>query len=399
MKKIISLVLLAITTGCSHLPISEKSETIDSRSSWIAAGRQGSWWIRSRQTESGTCPQVLLDDQPLEMQIRAIPTLTDNSFEDQVCEALVPVGTQKVQLGAQEWRLPLAPKRIVVVGDTGCRIKGKGDKAFIQNCNDQQQAWVFAKVSTAAAKMKPDLVIHVGDYLYREVSCPEGDPRCKGSPYGDTSASWSADFFNASKRLLNASPWIFMRGNHEDCKRAQFGFFRYFGMDSVTSKCIETVEPELFKFQNQSMLMMDSSSLGMLSTSLKNIKTMGLRDTWLLTHRPLLSGDDSVKKEWVGNLSGFSLLLAGHVHQFRITSFENHRPVQIITGNGGTKLEEKPMPDKPGELMNKQILANGFLVLEQNSNQQWRATEYDADGNAQLKCELKGTPANSFQCW
>ena len=63
------------------------------------------------------------------------------------------------------------PQRIVVLGDTGCRLKG----AALQACNDPAQ-WPFPQLAAAAASLKPDLVIHVGDYLYRESACPAGKP-------------------------------------------------------------------------------------------------------------------------------------------------------------------------------------------------------------------------------
>jgi hypothetical protein len=40
-------------------------------------------------------------------------------------------------------------------------------------------------LSKTIAARKPSLVIHVGDYIYRESPCPAGDKGCKGSPYGD----------------------------------------------------------------------------------------------------------------------------------------------------------------------------------------------------------------------
>src|ERR1700741_4107213 len=73
-----------------------------------------------------------------------------------------------------------APERILVLGDTGCRIKG----SLVQPCNEPTQ-WPFAALAQAAAKCKPDLVIHVGDYLYRETPCPAGNTGCAGTPYGD----------------------------------------------------------------------------------------------------------------------------------------------------------------------------------------------------------------------
>ena len=78
--------------------------------------------------------------------------------------------------------LPKAePQRIVVLGDSGCRMK-KADNAW-QACGDAA-AWPFETVANAAAEFKPDLVMHVGDYHYRENACPADVAGCKASPWG-----------------------------------------------------------------------------------------------------------------------------------------------------------------------------------------------------------------------
>ena len=91
---------------------------------------------------------------------------------------------------------------------------------------------LFPSVAAAAAKLKPDLVMHVGDYLYREEPCPPGNAGCAGSPSGDNWPSWNADFFAPAAPLLAAAPWVILRGNHEDCQRAGLGFLRLLGPDA-----------------------------------------------------------------------------------------------------------------------------------------------------------------------
>ena len=122
------------------------------------------------------------------------------------------------------------PSRVVVIGDTGCRIKGTA----VQDCNDPSK-WPFASVASKAAESKPDLVIHVGDYLYREEPCPAGSQAsCGGTPAGDTWAAWNADFFTPAKNLLAAAPWAFARGNHRIVRRCSWrGWFYYPGSPSV----------------------------------------------------------------------------------------------------------------------------------------------------------------------
>ncbi|MBM5658739.1 serine/threonine protein phosphatase, partial [Burkholderia pseudomallei] len=66
--------------------------------------------------------------------------------------------------------LPKAePQRVAIVADTGCRMK-KADNAF-QACSDAT-VWPFATIAASIAKLNPDLLLHVGDYHYRENACP-----------------------------------------------------------------------------------------------------------------------------------------------------------------------------------------------------------------------------------
>ena len=110
-----------------------------------------------------------------------------------------------------------------MLGDTGCKIK-LSDGAF-QRCNDHA-AWPLAAVADAAASVAPDLVIHVGDYLYRENACPAGNAGCAGSPWGYGWDAWEADLFAPAAKLMAVAPWIVVRGNHESCARAGQGWWR-----------------------------------------------------------------------------------------------------------------------------------------------------------------------------
>ena len=44
--------------------------------------------------------------------------------------------------------------------------------------------WPFPKIAATAAAARPDLVIHVGDYHYREAPCPAERAGCANSPSG-----------------------------------------------------------------------------------------------------------------------------------------------------------------------------------------------------------------------
>ena len=92
-----------------------------------------------------------------------------------------------------------------------------------------------AEASLATAR--PDLVIHVGDYHYREDACPAGHAGCAGSPFGYGFDAWNADFFGPAAPLLAAAPWVMVRGNHEDCSRAGEGWFRFLDRAPMEPTC------------------------------------------------------------------------------------------------------------------------------------------------------------------
>ena len=189
-------------------------------------------------TADANCPSLDVDGKPQTMTARAAaqtlplrPTQSKPEFSKPsafpvlVCEAALPAGAKVASAGGHHLPVPLAePKRIVVIGDTGCRLKAS-DNAY-QACNDPGE-YPFARVAAAAAAWKPDLVVHVGDYLYRENPCQAGNAGCAGSVWGYGWDAWNADFFTPGAALLAAAPWAADRGNHESCSRAGQGWWRF----------------------------------------------------------------------------------------------------------------------------------------------------------------------------
>ncbi len=137
--------------------------------------------LRAIVQEGLPCPAVTVDQQAKPMQLRAAGNAQqaqapdknrafDPPFAVASCQLDLPAASQEVLLAGQPLAMPKAQaQRIVLLGDTGCRIKmpanGKGDP--IQDCTSQY-AWPWARIASAAAREKPDLIIHVGDYHYRE---------------------------------------------------------------------------------------------------------------------------------------------------------------------------------------------------------------------------------------
>src|ERR1700744_3361948 len=203
MKKLALAMILAAATAANA------AESI-----WVQATDKG--YEARAVTTAATCPMLRTDAGDTPMQLRAAATA---SFPN-ICAAPIPAGTRKASVEqyfdckdakrdeicdpVMTWHpipVPVAhPQRILVVGDTGCRIKG----ATIQDCNDPDQ-WPFLAVSGAASSLKPDLIIHVGDYLYRENKCPDGNQACAGSPWGDNWTTWKAGFFRPRAQLLSGA--------------------------------------------------------------------------------------------------------------------------------------------------------------------------------------------------
>jgi hypothetical protein len=120
-------------------------------------------------TAAAICPVLRVDRHDVPMTVRfaagTVPlrptaSLPENSkpsaFPVTVCEAMLPTGAKRAVVDSV--RLPVPKRevrRIVVIGDTGCRLKA-ADQAY-QPCNDPAQ-FPFARIAASAARWKPDLV-------------------------------------------------------------------------------------------------------------------------------------------------------------------------------------------------------------------------------------------------
>jgi predicted phosphodiesterase len=363
---------------------------------WVELGPSGAIARVIMDGKTG-CPKMNLDGRSEPMRARVDnPSL---AFPVRVCEAAISQSTKKasIEFGAesQQLVLPVAnPRRILVIGDTGCRIKDTaqlppaervpGGKSEIQDCEDPSK-WPFKQLARSAAAEKPDLVIHVGDYLYRETPCP--DPAKCGNIYGYDWPGWNADFFAPAASLLQAAPWIFVRGNHEDCGRAWQGF--YFFLDprdfSQLSPCASPyTDPYVVKLGSQNFAVLDSAlandvkapedEVKEYSRQLKSIVKQGVDKGWILTHRPIWAfrstgGKQSPLNATLGaawekadlTRSDVSLVLAGHVHLFELLSFAppSKLPPQLVVGDSGTQLAAPLPADLAGSKIAKHVVAKG----------------------------------------
>jgi predicted phosphodiesterase len=273
------------------------------------------------------------------------------------CEAVIPSGAKSASVNDQHLALPKPnPSRIAVIGDTGCRVKGPR----VQDCNDPAK-WPFEVVAGRAAAAKPDLVIHVGDYLYREDKCPDSSGKlCGGSPSGDRWETWAADFFKPAAKLLASAPWVFARGNHEDCTRSWRGWFYYLDPRPPTRACQVYSRPYVVRLGSFEVAVIDTSFASDTKLTRKQVrvyaaqlKSLDVHDAWLVDHHPfwamtIVYGDTApspltapLEAAWEkAKPKGIQLILSGHTHLFEILSFEHGRPPQIVAGDGGTDLAQ-----------------------------------------------------------
>jgi hypothetical protein len=337
----------------------------------------------------------------------------DAGFPVVVCEARAPVKTMELTVaGSPTPVLPKEVRRIVVIGDTGCRLEG----GAVQDCNDPQ-AWPFAAIARRAARHKPDLVIHVGDYYYRETPCPAERTGCGGSPYGDSWTTWLADFFTPAAPLLSAAPWVTVRGNHELCSRGGQLWRRLLDPHFALSDCKALSDPYGLHLGGLNLLVLDSANaddfsapaekVSAYATQLASLLKTASSHAWLLTHRPvwaLAQGKlvgQSINATLQAAIRGqvpaaLDLVLSGHLHDFTSYEFGPERPAQLIVGDSGDTL--LPLAKAPligaqidGIKVRKAFALErfGFFVLERTAVG-WDGTLYDANDAVLARCKLSG---------
>ena len=371
--------------------------------------------------EGARCPRLRVDGKAILMQTRAGP---DEAFANRVCAARLPRRARRIAVAGAALRGPIArPMRLVIFGDSGCRIV----KGLVQNCNDTTAGWPFARVARLAAAQHPDLVIHLGDYYYRESPCPPAMEACAGSPYGDRWPTWKAELFDPAAPLLAAAPWVFVRGNHEDCARGGAGWFRLIdplpplkGIACATSEQtwfapIGGVQLAIFDDAEADDNKPDA---GAEAAASKNILPVldSREPTWLVTHRPLwalshkglsLGGDwgnanvREAVKAWFATPGAdvswrhVSLMLAGHVHNFTSLDFGEARPPELIVGTGGD-VEDPRDPHRPLQLelpvdgVKADAITTGefgYFVFDR-AGADWVGAFHDLDDKVTVRCRL-----------
>ena len=377
---------------------------------WVELGEGTRALARVVVNTPADCPTLEVDGKNIAMAVRApVP----GGFRP-LCEAAIPAGALTAKVKGQTLALPHPdPSRIAVIGDTGCRIKGQQ----IQDCNSE---WPFEHVAKAVAAVQPELVIHVGDYLYREDACPEKDrKKCGGSPHGDNWDTWNADFFKPAAKLLAAAPLALARGNHEDCQRAWRGWFYYLDPRPwQAGPCNAMPPPYLIQLGAFQLIEFDSSAVksntdpAQVKSYAAELASIHAQNAWLVDHHPFwalrpgkngappLAETDALQKAWEqASPKGIGMVLSGHTHVFELLSYGASRPLQIVAGDAGTSLD-KGVPHQVNGVDIYGLMVEqsededefGYTLLEK-SGEGWDLRLKNQKSQQLLQCSIYGRTA------
>lgn len=411
---------------------------------YVVVGASGQ--ALARAVIDGTaCPALSVDGVAQSMALRSAPgaapvrpSQSKPPVFPGVCEGPLRAGARRADVAGVSLPLPVRDiTRVVVLGDTGCRIKAS-DHIF-QDCASPA-SWPFAAIAAQAARERPDLVVHVGDYHYRESACPAG-LGCAGSPWGYGWDAWSADFFVPARALLAAAPWVFTRGNHEECARAGQGWFRLLdaGPFSAARSCDLPAEDAGADFSTPyavplgagwQLIVFDSArasrpldpsqprdahALEQYRRGMAEVARLAAASgmhSIFVSHHPVLGFAVGPSAVYFGTPAllaameplngeryfpaGIELALHGHVHTFEAIDFVSDHPATIVAGHGGDTLDRElppqiaaSYPSAPGVQIRFAAHAHdfGYLLLERRGAD-WSVSARRVDGAVIAQCAL-----------
>lgn len=362
-----------------------------------------------------TCPTLVADDEidlesfPEVMERAAGDFTLPDAFPVRLCEVRLQLPADKLLWSEskvrfagvdQNVRLTSNPKKYLLMGDSGLRVKPKDlglgkckssgyelygipqcDENFTQaDLNSSEVSgdyqslsdWPLQVLQSKAAAEEPDVVVYVGDYLYRQGPCPEasgadcvainGPPTFTTSDldgtvanflpsmWGDNLYGWWADFFYPSMALLHTSPMIAIRGNHESCNRAGPGYFFFLAVQEPPNGtdfknwCVNYSDPFAVPFENEQWLVMDNGAIDPMNGGIDDMNFTpgacpeppadGSTIVPQLTNRHWDSSqsDESIAQQ-IAIYAGQWEYLAGKAATHKTNFFAAHRPVFAVACN------------------------------------------------------------------
>lgn len=378
------------------------------------------------------CPKIEVGSLKTSMTARAIPgglspaNAYDGFADIEVCELdfqLSPATTTgHIVIDGYPQALPTptgAADQMLVIGDTGCRVKVSdshpGTPQWCEGGTLKRGAWGFpALAATATSQTRPDAILHVGDYLYRENTIkPDGD-HCRLSPpdemyrksrgwvdCGYNWDSWQDDFFAPAKTsgILGHAPWIYVRGNHEGCTRAWNGYYLFFYPGPVPASCDPStpITPYAVNLDGLDVYVVDTSNedSGSAQSSFATVfdeLAGSSTNSWLATHVPTTELGDAFDDSKLAQREFLRWLHVGHEHLFANMAPSGRQP-ETITGGSGTGLDSCPSGSvacdalhAPDECCYGATASDqgrySYMVVESHSGK-WSAALYDVAGSAE----------------
>lgn len=343
------------------------------------------------------CPDLVTRDRrgrnrTVAMRERPAPATTGAAFAPiTVCSAHIPANSTDASVAGRSIpaHMPVQVDRLAIFGDSGCRIV----TTEVQNCADPA-AWPLSIISTSIARDRPDAVLFVGDFFYREAGCPQDEqdecgsspPPVSGAPFTDSAYGWIADVLLPMTPMLAVAPLVVTRGNHEACYRGGNGYFLLFdprdgtentcapiassaGLEAPPTLPTPTYAIDLRVAQRRTLRLAIVDSAGGSDTSVTPFaavqrpafqraaaltRTHLGRESWLVTHRPLYGYVTSTFAEpgrpfspWTsadqtaaaqGLLDTYAVVVSSHIHIAQSVQLPG-LPGQLVLGNGGTLLD------------------------------------------------------------
>lgn len=389
-----------------------------------------------------------LQQFPTTFCVAPVPDGASNALIEPSTTVAATVYPGNLQLPLPEWPVNGRPRSVAVIGDAGCEVTSPTVGAA-QN-QDCQKNWPLEPLSVhAAAQSRPDLVVHVGDYVYRET--PEGaNDATPGCDSQGQAADWRClikDFLRPAQALLAEAPFVFARGNHEVCTPGKVGrgaeWFRYFAtVPQKNNECFSVpqtqTEPVQINAGTLHFVLFDSSSASernkpdqaqaaQYAKWFDEVNALAANhpthDYFLITHKPLwmVKRASSGAVTWInptlasavgqtakGALAGnIDLVMSGHVHLYQMLDFLNSsRPPQLTVGSSGTTLDTPPDDTKvTGKKVDGQTVqhsvsrgVHGYAMLRDTGGQ-WHLTFHGVSGQAwPLDCTLSTGATKEFDC-
>lgn len=389
-----------------------------------------------------------LQQFPTTLCVAPIPDGASNALIEPKTTNAATVHPANHQLPLPTWPVNRRPKSIAVIGDAGCEVtSGTVGSPGNQDC---QKDWPLQPLAMhGAAQSRPDLVVHVGDYVYREQPQGANDatPGCNTHGQAPDWACLVKDFLAPAEALLAEAPIVFTRGNHEDCEKGKVGrgseWFRYFATDpQKDNECFSfpqsETEPAQINAGTLHFVLFDSSlasdskspdmtQVGHYKKWFDEVNTLAgnhpTHDYFLLSHKPLwmVKSASSTAVTWLNQTlatsvkqssahelaSNIRLVLSGHIHLYQMLDFvKSTRPPQITVGSSGTTLNQAPDDTKvqgqmvDGEAVNHSIShdMHGYALLR-GMGGKWHLTFHDSSGHPwPPDCVLSTGMQKEFTC-